>query len=139
MDVVDGIRPKIISGTPLKYKELMEQCWSANPEERSDIDTLLDEISEMNKLYYEQQTNNSTNLNYIQTNETSNVKIINFNSKVYSFKDLPEPRNTTKDIVPKNKSEQDDLQISIENDKEKNEFKRIHPNISDGNLFYNCQ
>ncbi|RIA82184.1 kinase-like domain-containing protein [Glomus cerebriforme] len=96
MDVVNGMRPKIISGTPLKYKELMEQCWNANPEERPDINTLLGEIKEMNKLYYEQQTNNSTKLNYIQTNETSNVNIRNFNSKVYSFKDLPEPRNATK-------------------------------------------
>ncbi|RIA94979.1 kinase-like domain-containing protein [Glomus cerebriforme] len=60
MYVVDGMRPKIISETPLKYKELMERCWDANPIERPDIDTLLDEISEMNKLYQNTLDDNKT-------------------------------------------------------------------------------
>ena len=33
--IVDGMRPKIVSGTPLEYKELMEQCWDADPEKKT--------------------------------------------------------------------------------------------------------
>jgi serine/threonine protein kinase len=34
MDIANGMRPKVISGTPLKYKELMERCWNAVPTKR---------------------------------------------------------------------------------------------------------
>ncbi|RIA89502.1 kinase-like domain-containing protein [Glomus cerebriforme] len=30
-NIINGIRPKIVSGTPLEYKSLMEQCWDADP------------------------------------------------------------------------------------------------------------
>ena len=42
MDIVNGMRPKAISGIPLKYKELMEQCWDADPIKRPDI-TMINE------------------------------------------------------------------------------------------------
>src|SRR5688572_24619253 len=28
-DIVDGMRPKTVSGTPLEYESLMKQCWDA--------------------------------------------------------------------------------------------------------------
>ncbi|CAB4442383.1 unnamed protein product [Rhizophagus irregularis] len=31
INIIDGIRPVIISEIPSKYKSLMEQCWDANP------------------------------------------------------------------------------------------------------------
>src|SRR5207302_10007176 len=31
MSIIDGIRPKVVPGTPLEYKSLMEQCWDADP------------------------------------------------------------------------------------------------------------
>ena len=35
MKIINGTRPKIVpAGTPLKYKELMEQCWDADPTKR---------------------------------------------------------------------------------------------------------
>ncbi|POG69988.1 kinase-like domain-containing protein, partial [Rhizophagus irregularis DAOM 181602=DAOM 197198] len=40
IEIVNGIRPKIVPGTPLKYKELMEKCWDADPTKRPDIKTL---------------------------------------------------------------------------------------------------
>jgi serine/threonine protein kinase len=43
INIINGIRPKIISEIPLEYKNLMEQCWDANPLKRPDIDTLKDE------------------------------------------------------------------------------------------------
>src|SRR4051794_24686571 len=53
MNIVNGMRPKIISGTPLKYKELMEQCWDANPTKRPDISTVRHIIREINKSYHQ--------------------------------------------------------------------------------------
>ncbi|POG62477.1 kinase-like domain-containing protein, partial [Rhizophagus irregularis DAOM 181602=DAOM 197198] len=40
INIINGIRPKIISGTPLEYKNLMKQCWDANPSNRPDIEIL---------------------------------------------------------------------------------------------------
>ncbi|CAI2162144.1 14264_t:CDS:2 [Funneliformis geosporum] len=51
--IVNGMRPKITSGIPLEYKNLMEQCWNADPSQRPDIYAIKLKIFEMNKLYYE--------------------------------------------------------------------------------------
>ncbi|POG61688.1 kinase-like domain-containing protein, partial [Rhizophagus irregularis DAOM 181602=DAOM 197198] len=47
LNIINGIRPKIISEIPLKYKNLMEQCWDADPLKRPDINMLLGEIREI--------------------------------------------------------------------------------------------
>ncbi|CAI2181253.1 19283_t:CDS:2 [Funneliformis geosporum] len=31
MNIMNGMRPKIVSGTPLEYANLMVQCWDADP------------------------------------------------------------------------------------------------------------
>ncbi len=31
LKIINGMRPKVVLGTPLKYKSLMEQCWDADP------------------------------------------------------------------------------------------------------------
>ena len=59
MNIVNGIRPKIVSGTPLEYKNLMKQCWNADPSKRPNINTLLKEMDKLN-LYYQNQSNEST-------------------------------------------------------------------------------
>src|SRR5687767_1774891 len=45
MNIINGMRPKIILGIPLEYKELMEQCWDADPEKRPDIRTVFNRIN----------------------------------------------------------------------------------------------
>uniref|UniRef100_U9USF7 Protein kinase domain-containing protein n=1 Tax=Rhizophagus irregularis (strain DAOM 181602 / DAOM 197198 / MUCL 43194) TaxID=747089 RepID=U9USF7_RHIID len=40
LKIINGMRPKIVSGTPLEYKELMERCWDADPTKRPDTNTL---------------------------------------------------------------------------------------------------
>ncbi|POG71947.1 kinase-like domain-containing protein, partial [Rhizophagus irregularis DAOM 181602=DAOM 197198] len=44
MNIINGIRPKIVSGTPLEYKNLMKECWDADPLKRPDISTLWDKM-----------------------------------------------------------------------------------------------
>ncbi|GES75191.1 kinase-like domain-containing protein [Rhizophagus clarus] len=100
MKIIEGIRPKIVPGTPEVYRNLMVQCWDANPLNRPDIETLQDEISELNYSYYHKNSN--------ELNQSKENNIINFHdsleshtnsrlftSKVYQFEDLPEPRNAT--------------------------------------------
>ncbi|CAG8457320.1 3411_t:CDS:2 [Acaulospora morrowiae] len=41
IDICEGLRPEITSGTPDVYRELMEMCWDANPEKRPDIDQIV--------------------------------------------------------------------------------------------------
>ncbi|GES90145.1 kinase-like domain-containing protein [Rhizophagus clarus] len=114
MDIVNGNRPKIVSGTPSKYKELMKQCWDADPTKRPDINAVWDKIREINNLYYQDTLNNNsvfkrflrlfkkTNNNL---NKLSDFEIMSYyyassklsTSKIYQFDNLPEPRNATEE------------------------------------------
>ena len=101
LKIINGMRPKAIPGTPLKYKQLMEQCWDADPKERPDIYHLLDEIKGIQKLYYqnendEQQTNNDIYITNCRTSSRSINSLVNKFSKVHIFENLPEPINATK-------------------------------------------
>jgi serine/threonine protein kinase len=101
MNIVNGIRPKIIPGTPLEYKNLMKQCWDADPLKRPDINTLLYEINKLN-LYYQKKSNESLTQpeesnNFETEDYTSSSKL--FTSKLHQFDNLPEPRNATEGIL----------------------------------------
>ncbi|RIA86970.1 kinase-like domain-containing protein [Glomus cerebriforme] len=114
MNIVNGIRPKLVSGIPLEYKELMEQCWDADPEKRPDIGAVLDKIKKLRKLYYqnipEDNFNNKDpiknffnkfNLFQLSQQKSLKINVINnsskllFTSKIYQFNNFPEPRNAT--------------------------------------------
>src|SRR5436190_17107099 len=47
--IISGMRPKIVPGTPSEYRELMEQCWDADPTIRPDIMTLNEKIGAMRR------------------------------------------------------------------------------------------
>ncbi|POG58020.1 kinase-like domain-containing protein [Rhizophagus irregularis DAOM 181602=DAOM 197198] len=117
--IINGMRPKIIPGTPLEYKELMEQCWDANPMKRPDIGTLLNKFRDLLRVYTQNeneqriiskfininnsQLNTRFNVNSSSTNSSFfgrfSVSSSNWNissSRVYNFENLPEPRNATK-------------------------------------------
>jgi serine/threonine protein kinase len=108
LKIINGMRPKVIPGTPLEYKELMEQCWDADPTKRPDIDTLRDKFFEMRRLSYqnEEQINNDTNINNSQfdaINSISSSSSINSffdssSSRIYNFKKFNNllPINATK-------------------------------------------
>ena len=103
MDIVNGMRPKIVSGTPLEYESLMEQCWDADPLKRPDIDTLRKKMSEINLSYHKNEEQINSNVSNLQLNKNLNVStdsinslVRNFSSKIYNFKDLPKPKNATR-------------------------------------------
>ncbi|GBB89386.1 hypothetical protein RclHR1_16050003 [Rhizophagus clarus] len=96
VNIVNGIRPKIIPGTPLEYKNLMIQCWDANPSKRPDIFTLWRKIREINLSYQnESLTQPEENNNFDKENYTKSDKL--FTSKLHQFDNLPEPRNATEE------------------------------------------
>ncbi|CAI2186761.1 8000_t:CDS:2, partial [Funneliformis geosporum] len=49
MKIMNGLRPKIVSETPLEYANLMVQCWNAHPFKRPKINILDNKIKQMRK------------------------------------------------------------------------------------------
>ena len=94
MKIVNGMRPKIVPGTPLEYKELMEQCWDADPLKRPDINSLAGKINEMNFHY---QNISSELTQSIQQKVSNDLKTSSklLTSKVHQFENMPEPKNAT--------------------------------------------
>ncbi|CAB4437555.1 unnamed protein product [Rhizophagus irregularis] len=111
LKIINGMRPKIIPGTPLKYKKLMEQCWDADSTKRPNIFHLDNEIFEINKLCY--QNNNDEQLNCLNMNISLNSvnSLISSFSKIHIFGEMPEPRNFTEEEQEAYYSIQQDLII----------------------------
>jgi len=105
MNIINGMRPKIVSGIPLEYKELMQQCWDADPEKRPDINAVYNKIFYMNKYYHqnesEQQTNNTIINLQSNSNSSSSISLVKKFSKLHIFEILPEPRNATEGMMLK--------------------------------------
>ncbi|POG65749.1 hypothetical protein GLOIN_2v1844575 [Rhizophagus irregularis DAOM 181602=DAOM 197198] len=51
MNVINDIRPKIVPGTPLEYKNLMKECWDAVPLKRPDVYALEKRMRRINLDY----------------------------------------------------------------------------------------
>src|SRR6266516_3569747 len=101
-NIINGIRPKIVSGTPLEYESLMKQCWDADPLKRLDSLTLWKKLKEINRYYLNksnEQTQSEINKNF-EINKTSSLESNYtssrlFTSKVHQFENFPEPKNAT--------------------------------------------
>ncbi|CAB4478765.1 unnamed protein product [Rhizophagus irregularis] len=71
------MRPKVISGTPLKYENLMKQCWDADPSKRPDIE----EQEAFHSKSYDcfnipdniEDFNNLSDQNYVDTSKASSI------------------------------------------------------------------
>ncbi|EXX76800.1 Ipl1p [Rhizophagus irregularis DAOM 197198w] len=105
INIINGIRPKVTLKIPVEYKNLMEQCWDANPLKRPDLFTLMKKIREMNS-YYQGITDDSVKTEMyddLKLNKASNsINSKLFTSKIYQFENLPEPRNATEDEIKVN-------------------------------------
>ena len=104
MNIINGIRPRIEPETPLVYKDLIEQCWNADPLKRPDICTLCIKMHKIH-LLCQNMPNESfqSKVNKIsssKTNYTTSSRL--FTSKVHKFENLPEPRNATEGILLQN-------------------------------------
>ncbi|EXX51081.1 Skm1p [Rhizophagus irregularis DAOM 197198w] len=99
MKIVNGIRPKIVPGTPLEYKNLMKQCWDADPSKRPVIKTLRNKIRNLNYFYQSKSNQPEENNNNLETNNNINsLKNYTYStSKVYQFENLSGPRNATEE------------------------------------------
>ncbi|POG62461.1 kinase-like domain-containing protein [Rhizophagus irregularis DAOM 181602=DAOM 197198] len=100
MNIINGIRPKIVPGTPLEYKNLMKECWDADPLKRPDADTLCDKIQKIN-VYYQNMSDelfksemDNLEMNKVEENYMSSRLST---SKIHNFENLPEPRNATEE------------------------------------------
>ncbi|POG69467.1 kinase-like domain-containing protein [Rhizophagus irregularis DAOM 181602=DAOM 197198] len=94
INIIDGIRPVIISEIPSKYKSLMEQCWDANPLKRPDTNAVWKTIREI-KTYYQNNPNELPQLIAKVDKEKINMNSKSFTSKTYKFDNLPKPKNAT--------------------------------------------
>ncbi|POG72984.1 kinase-like domain-containing protein [Rhizophagus irregularis DAOM 181602=DAOM 197198] len=115
MNIIDGIRPKIVPGTPLEYKNLIEQCWNADPLKRPDAYTLLDEIKKINILYQNNPSklaaNNNLKINKSNSLNSKDTNSALYTSKLHQFENLPEPRNATEEELEAFHSKSYDFEI----------------------------
>ncbi len=86
MNIINGMRPKIVPGTPLEYKSLMEQCWDADP--------LIGKIREIN-LHYQNISSELTQQIQPDESKTNYTSSKLLTSKVHRFENMPEPKNAT--------------------------------------------
>jgi serine/threonine protein kinase len=99
MSIINGMRPKIVPGTPLEYKNVMEQCWDADPLKRPDSYTLYEKIQEL-YLHCQNTSSELTQPKVINNDSKTNYTISKLlTSKVHQFENMPEPRNATKGII----------------------------------------
>ncbi|POG58098.1 kinase-like domain-containing protein [Rhizophagus irregularis DAOM 181602=DAOM 197198] len=99
INIIDGIRPKIISEIPSKYKNLIEQCWDANPLKRPDINTLRDKMNEI--MTYYRNKPDELPLSIIKVGKKPNNIMSSkiFTSKIHNFENLHEPKNATEGML----------------------------------------
>ncbi|RGB32525.1 kinase-like domain-containing protein [Rhizophagus diaphanus] len=83
INIINGMRPKIISEIPSEYKSLMEQYWDADPLKRPDIKILKINMNEIMSYYQNKpnellqlkiKPNNVTNNNISSTSKFINLK-----------------------------------------------------------------
>ncbi|PKY53471.1 hypothetical protein RhiirA4_471705 [Rhizophagus irregularis] len=100
MNIINGIRPKIVSGTPLEYKNLMKECWNADPSKRPDAYALWKRMERINLDYQNMPDElfkskmDDLKMNKVEENYTSSRL---FTSKIHNFENLPEPINATEE------------------------------------------
>jgi serine/threonine protein kinase len=96
-NIINGMRPKIVSGIPLKYEELMKQCWNADPSKRPNIDLFWKKLKELSQNISNESFQLETGDDLGISDSITSSKL--FTGKIHQFGYLPEPRNATEGIV----------------------------------------
>jgi serine/threonine protein kinase len=73
-DIINGLRPNIMKGTPKHYSRLMEKCWDGDPLKRPDILTIQNEIKNILNNYYNNNMSQKeqvemSSINYLKKKE----------------------------------------------------------------------
>ncbi|CAI2166981.1 9112_t:CDS:2 [Funneliformis geosporum] len=105
IEICNGMRPKIVSGTPKSFSMLMERCWDSDPLLRPSVQEI---TAMLFRWHFHLEQNRSIDIcnafmisnyekRYFQPSNslqdvTSTIEI-NYNSQLLNFKDLPEPTN----------------------------------------------
>ncbi|CAG8527876.1 7456_t:CDS:2 [Cetraspora pellucida] len=53
LDIINGMRPKVVDGTPPDYADLMIKCWDACPKNRPDAKTIMKKMANLLQEIYE--------------------------------------------------------------------------------------
>ncbi|RGB42893.1 kinase-like domain-containing protein [Rhizophagus diaphanus] len=91
LDICRGLRPNIKAETPDSLKELIERCWSANPEDRPASKEIVCLLSDSLSKYKKMPIRLSYNLN--ESNELQSHPQAIYTSRLLNLKNLPEPIN----------------------------------------------
>src|SRR6266542_3574297 len=76
MKIINGMRPKIVSGTPSEYKILMEKCWYAISSKKTHINSISNEIYQIQQSYNQNENNEySTNIYNSQLNTNLSINV----------------------------------------------------------------
>jgi hypothetical protein len=102
INIINGRRPPTVPGTPSEYKELMYQCWNADPNERPDIKTLWEKVEDINKLHHQDDEywsglNSPSNPNFNINSSVMSFLISKSNSRIHNFNNIPNPKNATEE------------------------------------------
>ncbi|CAG8455009.1 8032_t:CDS:2 [Paraglomus occultum] len=101
LDICDGVRPKIVDGTPECYAVLMNRCWDARPEERPTATYLVEVLGEWCESMHQlgskiasQFKESDGKRNTMHVSGSYNVHPnASYTSRLLKFKNLPEPKN----------------------------------------------
>ncbi|CAG8765772.1 18858_t:CDS:1, partial [Dentiscutata erythropus] len=101
-DIFLGLRPKLISGTPKCYADVMIRCWDADPLKRPSSDELLSIITAWNnrsrdKIQFESVDIKTQGLKkrqrqYFDLNSSQRLEIMNSNLNYSSIPSLKHPK-----------------------------------------------
>ncbi|CAB4403661.1 unnamed protein product [Rhizophagus irregularis] len=102
MNIVNGMRPKIVPRTPLEYKKLMKQCWDADLTKRPNAYTLMSEIKQLLLDFQSNQDESQRQISSDQNHQILNNYYIdsmdkNYTSIICRFENFPEPKNATEE------------------------------------------
>ncbi|CAI2195644.1 13069_t:CDS:2, partial [Funneliformis geosporum] len=89
MKIINGIRPKIVSRTPLGIKELIEQCWDADPSKRPNIGINSELQSNLKEIRSYSIEANDSSIKNEKTNPDNKETLIKYNSnKAFQYTTL---------------------------------------------------
>ncbi|GES89368.1 kinase-like domain-containing protein [Rhizophagus clarus] len=95
-NILHGLRPKIVPGTPLEYSSLIKQCWDNDPSKRPDICTIRHKIIEISKSYQNMPDEPlQSSYSDLKMDKYSSLEINFSGSKLFTYKFNDLPKNTT--------------------------------------------